>query len=475
MNTDNNWRKAIEITNKDHKMKIYRLSVLLYLFLLIGLMATISSGCQAITGSPTQSATPTLTITPTNTPIPPTAQPEETSPEPTEEQVLLTPTLAPTATPSQIDFAVEDFTESIGIDDLNIYGLTGEDLANLLVSILIVLLGSLVGVFMVNGLRWLVKQTPPKSDYRIVVTAEKQIKWLIVLILLQFATERLTFLTPELKQRLDLIYFAIFVLVIANIVWKLVDFAMEGPLLKVSSPENRNLLITFAPLLDRSIQVLIYLISLAIILQRFGVNLSALLAVLGLGGLAVSLAAKETLEDMINGFIILIDRPFQIGDRIKIETMDTWGDVVAIGARTTQIKTLDNRLVIVPNSVIGNSQVENFTDPDPSMRIDVTLGIGYGSDIDQVIEIIKRAILSVPGILDSKPPLIEFTEFGDSAMTFRARYWLKTYRDIALRTQVNKSISEALTEANIDMPFITYDVNVAYKNPPPGENNVQTS
>jgi small-conductance mechanosensitive channel len=273
-------------------------------------------------------------------------------------------------------------------------------------------------------------------------------------------------LSPELKQWLDLIYFSLFVLLIAAIIWKFVDYGLEGPLLKASSPENRNLLITFTPLLSRSIQVLIFLVSLAIILQAFGVNLSALPAVLGLGGLAISLAAKESLEDIINGFIILIDRPFQIGDRIKIESMDTWGDIESIGARTTQIRTIDNRRVIVPNSIIGNSQVENYTGPDPSLRMEVSLGIAYGSDIDQVLEIMSNAILSVPGVMDNQPPVVEFREFGDSAMIFRALYWLNNYRDIRLRTQVNRSIYMALTEANIEMPFVTYDVNLAYKDHP---------
>jgi small-conductance mechanosensitive channel len=411
--------------------------------------------------TPTPSST--STATPTITPIPTTAPSEGSGAQPTEEQVLSTPTLAPTATPSPLDVVVEDVTQSIGLDDFSIFGLNVDDLVNLIVSILIVLVGSLLGVLLVDFLLWLLTLTPPEFDNQLVATIEKQLKWLIVLFLFQFATARLAFLSPELKQWLDLIYFSLFILLIAAIVWKLVDYMLEGPLLKASSPENRSLIITFTPLLNRSIQVLIFLVSLAIILQAFGVNLSALLAVLGLGGLAISLAAKESLEDIINGFIILIDRPFQIGDRIKIESMDTWGDIESIGARTTQIRTIDNRRVIVPNSIIGNSQVENYTGPDPSLRMEVSLGIAYGSDIDQVLEIMSNAILSVPGVMDNQPPVVEFREFGDSAMIFRALYWLNNYRDIRLRTQVNRSIYMALTEANIEMPFVTYDVNLAYK------------
>lgn len=463
--------KSMRLAYKEHRRKINsNWLVLLTLGLLIAMLAAMSTGCQTSPAGATPTASPTLTATATITPLPPTAPPEGSVAQPTEEQVLATPTLAPTATPSPLDVVVEDLTQRVGLDDFSMLGLNVDDLVNLFVSILIVLLGGLLGILIVDLLLWLLKLTPTEFDERLFATIENQLKWLIVLFLIQFATARLAFLTPELKQWLDLIYFSLFVLVIAAIVWKLVDYGLAGPLLRVSSPENRNLITTFTPLLRRSIQVLIFLVSLAIILQAFGVNLSALLAVLGLGGLAVSLAAKETLEDIINGFIILIDRPFQIGDRIKIEGMDTWGDIESIGARTTQIRTIDNRRVIVPNSIIGNSQIENFTGPDPSLRMEVSLGIAYGSDIDQVLEIISNAILSVPGVMQRQPPVVEFREFGDSAMIFRALYWLENYMDIRLRTKVNRSIYMALTEANIEMPFVTYDINLAYKDKPQNKN-----
>ena len=454
----------------NHKQNISGLASLLVLILFIGLIAVIVSGCQGSSTSTTPTASPTFTSTPTITPLSPTSPAEGAVVEPTEEQVLSTPTPAPTATPSQLDFVIEDITQRVGIVDLTILGLNGEDLVNLLISIFIVLLGVALGVLFMNGLLWLVRRTPPKFDDQLVELLDKQLKWLIVLILLEFATARLVFLSPRLKQWLDLIYLSLFVLMIASMIWKLIDYGLKGPFLKASSPQNRNLLVTYTPLIRRAIQLVIILVGLAIVLQNFGVNLTALLAVLGLGGLAVSLAAKETLEDMINGFIILIDNPFQIGDRIKIESMDMWGDVEAISSRTTQIRTLDNRLVIVPNSVIGNSQIEKFTYSDPSYRIDVSLGIAYGSNINRVIEIIEQAISSVPGILESKPPMVDFLEFGDSVMIFRARYWLESYTDIRLRTDVNKAIYRSLTEAKIDMPFITYDINLVYKEPLPDEN-----
>jgi small-conductance mechanosensitive channel len=287
--------------------------------------------------------------------------------------------------------------------------------------------------------------------------------WLIVVFTLQFATARLGFLPPETKQWLDLAYFSLIVITVAVMLMRLIEYGLEKPLQKAATPEQRDLLVTFFPLLYRLLQVGIVMASLAVILQNFGFNLSALLAILGLGGLAVSLAAKETLADMISGLIILIEHPYQIGDRIKIETMDTWGDVESIGVRTTRIRTLDNRLVIVPNAVIGRNQVENYTYPDPSYRVDVSVGIGYGSDLNLVEKIIEKAVSGVPDISDRQAPFVSLEEFGDSALIYRVMYWLDSYADIRLQSEVNKAVYQALNEAEIEMPFITYDVNLAYK------------
>ena len=110
-------------------------------------------------------------------------------------------------------------------------------------------------------------------------------------------------------------------------------------------------------------------IAIIILLGHFNVDVSALVATLGVGSLAIALAAKEVLADMISGFIIAIDRPFGIGDRIELEQLNTWGDVQDIGLRSTRILTRDNRLVSVPNSLIGKNLVVNHSIPSTVYRV----------------------------------------------------------------------------------------------------------
>ena len=198
-----------------------------------------------------------------------------------------------------------------------------------------------------------------------------------------------------------------------------------------------------------------------VILSHFGVNVTALTASLGIAGLALSLAAQDTLSDAISGFIILMDQPFRIGDRIEISEENTWGDVVAIGTRTTRIRTRDNRMVIVPNSTISKGQVVNYTFPDPEYRVQSDIGIGYGTDIEEARRIIIDTVRQVPDVLPGRPVDALYNQMGESAMIFRVRWWIESYEDtIRIYDRVHTALQQALDAAHIDMPFPTQTVNL---------------
>jgi small-conductance mechanosensitive channel len=218
---------------------------------------------------------------------------------------------------------------------------------------------------------------------------------------------------------------------------------------------------TLMQLVGWVVNFFVVFIYITILLEFFGISITAVTAVLGLGGLALSLAAQDTIADFISGIIILVDQPFRVGDRIQVDKVDTWGDVVEIGMRSTKILTRDNRLVIIPNSTIGSSAVVNFTFPDPTYRVQIEIGIGYGQDIDEVRRIIIEAVRKIDGVLEEKPVEALFLEFADSTMTFRVRWWIDSYVDTRrMFDKVNQVLFTALDGAGIEMPFTTYDVNI---------------
>jgi small-conductance mechanosensitive channel len=156
---------------------------------------------------------------------------------------------------------------------------------------------------------------------------------------------------------------------------------------------------------------------------------------------------------MISGIIILLDAPFRVGDRIEIQGLDTWGDVVDIGLRTTRIRTLDNRMVIVPNSNISQNQVINYTFPDPQYRTETEIGVAYESDLRQVREVITGALRGIPGVIQDKPVDILFLEWGDNTINLRVRWWIESYQDARRITdRVNEAVYHALDLAHIELP-----------------------
>jgi small-conductance mechanosensitive channel len=211
------------------------------------------------------------------------------------------------------------------------------------------------------------------------------------------------------------------------------------------------------------VKFVVVFIYFTILLDHFGISITALAAVIGIGGLALSLAAQDTIADFISGIIILLDQPFRVGDRIQVDSIDTWGDVTEIGLRTTKIRTRDNRLVMVPNSTIGNSPVVNYTFPDPRYRIQIEVGIGYGQDIDEIRKVIRQTVGNIDGVLKDKPVDALFLEFGETNMLFRIRWWIDSYVDTRrMFDTVNQALYTALEGAGVEMPFTTYDVNIKF-------------
>ena len=400
------------------------------------------------------------TTGPATTPSPVAAEPTATS---ILDSVLApTRTPAPTATPDIISEGVTRLTEATGISGETFLGLTVEDWINLGISLLIVAIGYLVGTWLIRKvLVRLVRRTATKFDDKFLEAFGSDIRWLVTIFALEFATQRLGFIGAEVKSLLSDLYFLLGLVVAVRMTLHLISLADTEATRRAAQQGREDELAPVITLLARVGRVVAVVVALTIFLPRLGINVTAFAAALGLGGLAISLAAKDTIADAIAGFIILVDRPFRIGDRIEIQGIDTWGDVVDIGLRTTRIRTRDNRMVIVPNSSIGANQVINYTYPDPRYRIQTNVGIAYGTDIEHARRIIVDTVRQVEGVIQEKPIDALYDEMGDSAMIFRVRWWIGSYVDTRrMFDRVHTALQHALDEAGIESPFPTQSLNV---------------
>lgn len=219
----------------------------------------------------------------------------------------------------------------------------------------------------------------------------------------------------------------------------------------------------FIPLITKLLRIVIFFIAITIILSYLKVNISGFIATAGVASLAVAFAAQETLANIISGFMIMIDKPFRIGDRIQLDSGEM-GDVYEIGLRTTKILSFDNTLLIIPNSEIAKAKVINHSYPDPKVKIRQTIGVAYGSDLEKVKNVIIDICQRHPEILKEPPPTVFFTNFGESSLDLLMICWIRDYKErYRILDELNMEIKRRFEEENIEIPFPQRDIHIRTK------------
>lgn len=206
---------------------------------------------------------------------------------------------------------------------------------------------------------------------------------------------------------------------------------------------------------------IVYFILLAIVviatLDHLGVQTTSLLAIVGAAGLAVGLALKDSLGNVASGVLLIIFRPFRVGD--FIEAAGTSGIVQAVNVFSTVLATGDNRQVIVPNGRIYGGTIINVT-ARPTRRIDLVFGIGYGDDIRTAKRLIGEVMAEDARILAEPAPAISLAELADSSVNINARPWVKTGDYWAVRSDLLENIKAAFDANGISIPFPQRDVHL---------------
>jgi small-conductance mechanosensitive channel len=203
---------------------------------------------------------------------------------------------------------------------------------------------------------------------------------------------------------------------------------------------------------------LIILIGLLITLDSLSISITPLLTTLGIGGLAVALAFKDTLANFFAGLYILADRPIRMGDYIKLEG-GTEGYVESVGWRSTRIHTLANNTVVIPNSKVSESIITNYFLPERRMSLLVNVSVSYGSDTRRVEKILlEEATLAAPeiqGMLADPPPLVRFNPgFRESSLDFTLICQIREFADqYFVQHELRHRILERLRKEGIEIPF----------------------
>lgn len=202
----------------------------------------------------------------------------------------------------------------------------------------------------------------------------------------------------------------------------------------------------------------IILIAVAVaVLGMVGIQTASLLAVLGAAGLAVGLALQGTLSNVASGVMLLVFRPFQVGD--YIEAGGTAGSVQSIGLFTTTLNTPDNVRIMVPNSSVYGQTIKNYAAND-TRRNDIVVGISYDDDIGVAVETIKRVLAGDDRVLAEPEPVVAVSELGDSSVNLVVRPWCKKEDYWGLRFDMMRTLKEQLEAAGCSIPYPQTDVHL---------------
>ncbi|HJS28962.1 MAG TPA: mechanosensitive ion channel domain-containing protein [Anaerolineales bacterium] len=340
--------------------------------------------------------------------------------------------------------------------------LSDETLIQLGISLLIVLFGYFVGGWLLVAIvRSLGRRSANEFVDQAVRAVEPQLRWLALTVSLQLALFRLEFIDTRVRELLNAVFWAIYIAIAFLASWRLVGIGFTWLSRRLIGRKDVGVLEDLLPLLKQFSYFGLVLVFATIALSHYGVNVSALVATLGVAGLAVSLAAKDTLADALSGVLIILDHPFHVGDRIDVADVGAAGDVIDIGLRSSRIRLLDDRLVIVPNGVIARNPIVNYTYPDPIVRQDHQFAVANGSDIVKVQRVVTEAVRAAEGVLEDKPVNVLFWLTDTTGMIFRVEWWVDITAQLSMTgIPVKEVIYRALVDSGIEVPPATYDVNL---------------
>lgn len=242
-------------------------------------------------------------------------------------------------------------------------------------------------------------------------------------------------------------------LVILVIGWWVADWA-RGAVSKALG-RVRAIDSTLIPFLSTMVSYVIKVFVLVAVLNQFGVQTTSLIAVLGAAGLAIGLALQGTLQNVAAGVMLLILRPFKLGD--AIDAGGQGGAVVEIGLFTTELKTPDGIFKSVPNSAIWGASITNFS-RNSTRRVDVLASISYGDDLDKAMGLLKALLDADPRILQNPAPEVMVMALAASSVDINLRAWTATGDYWAVLFDLNKKVKLGLEAAGFTIPYPQQDV-----------------
>jgi len=326
----------------------------------------------------------------------------------------------------------------------------------LLIIIGVVIATKLVIWFIKNVLKKLSAKTETRLDDLLVEMLEEPIIYIFALGGIWFALKRLVF-PPDITDYIDKGFWFVVILAATWFIARLLIALIDEYLAPVIEKSDSDLDDQLLPIARKVIKYTIWTLGILIALSNVGFNVGAILAGLGIGGLALAMAAKDTVANIFGGVTIFTDKPFILGDRVKIGSYD--GIVQEVGIRSTRIKTLSGTMLTVPNMKFTDGIIENIS-MEPSRKVTLNLGLTYDTPENKIqlaIDILKDIIANTKGTEENV--LVSFNSFGDFSLGILFIYYITKGADILqVQTDVNMQILKRFNDNKLEFAFPTQSI-----------------
>lgn len=325
-------------------------------------------------------------------------------------------------------------------------------------------------------LRWIAERVVSRSnntlDDRLVEAGAPAVRWVILALGFRLALMSLGSAIPAFGAGgryaaqfavVGNLVEALVVLAVAVLVNALLMAAIDWYLHELAGRSGGTWDQELGPMVRKLVAIVIYFFALSIVLELFGVSISALVATAGVATAAIALASQETLSNLLGGLAILIDRPFRVNDWIELSDGKV-GVVVEIGLRTTRIRQFDGTAIVVPNRDMANTRVINYALPTPEAAIRQTIRVTYDTDIEKAKRVLREVLESHPAVLKDPAPGVWLSAFNTYSLDLFMSCWVDSYTNRFRTTdELNMQILKAFRENGIKIAIPAQDIHIQQK------------
>ena len=307
-----------------------------------------------------------------------------------------------------------------------------------------------------NVIRRLTSKTKTNLDDVLIDKLEKPLTYLVLILGYWISIHYLVF-KEEVEIVLENVAYFLLVIDVTAILSRIVDSLISEVIMPITEKSDSSFDNQLIPVIQKGVRSIIWILGIIIGLDNIGFDITAMIAGLGIGGLALALAAQDSVKNIFAGIMIFLDKPFRIKDRIQVDGFD--GIVEEVGLRSTRLRTLEGRIVTIPNSRFTDNSVTNVTS-QPTLKVKLNLGLTYDTDENQMqkaIDILEDIVKDQEAITDDYAA--GFNGFGDFSLNILFIYYVKPDSHwLDTQTLVNKEILRRFNKEGLEFAFPTQTI-----------------